>query len=239
MQACNIFNVDLLVSIKESASYVFVGLPARMSRFGRCCFDPRTRLMLPPMASSSMSAASVIFCRYRPMPLSSYNATLSAVDTDRCCLRRAAVAFAVPLPLPAVVVRRCHRRKTLPLSYDAAIVVRRCRCRTTLPSSYNAAVVVQRYYRMPSSAAVVGCCGQGCLWRRCFARELHRKKGTRRCTGVSGCLNIATPIQRLRPPVLRHQAEAQITICAKPGAQEAHMGRTGAYAWRTPGAKKN
>jgi len=60
---------------------------------------------------------------------------------------------------------------------------------------------------------------------------------------VVGC------IQRLRPPVLRHQAEAQITICAKPGAHEAHMGRTWgahgahmgrtwAYARRTPGAKK-
>ena len=35
-----------------------------------CCFDPRTRLMLPPMASSSMSAAAVVFRRYRPMPLS-------------------------------------------------------------------------------------------------------------------------------------------------------------------------
>jgi hypothetical protein len=48
----------------------------------------------------------------------------------------------------------------------------------------------------------------------------------RRCAGVSGRLNIAKPIQRLRPPVLRHQAEAQIIICAKPGAHEAHMGRT-------------
>jgi hypothetical protein len=38
---------------------------------------------------------------------------------------------------------------------------------------------------------------------------------------VSGRLNIAKPIQRLRPPFLRHQAEAQITICAKP-----HTGRT-------------
>jgi hypothetical protein len=52
---------------------------------------------------------------------------------------------------------------------------------------------------------------------------------------VSGRLNI----QQLRPPVLRHQAEAQITICAKPGAHEAHMGRTWAYARRTPGAKRN
>jgi len=41
-----------------------------------------------------------------------------------------------------------------------------------------------------------------------------------------GRQKIAKPIQRLRPPVLRHQAEAQITICAKPGAHEVHMGRT-------------
>ena len=72
-----------------------------------CCFDPRTRLMLPPMASSSISAAAVVFRRYRPMPLSSYDAPLSAVDTDRCRIRRAAVAFVVP----AVA---CHRRMTLP-----------------------------------------------------------------------------------------------------------------------------
>ncbi len=40
--------------------------------------------------------------------------------------------------------------------------------------------------------------------------------------------NIAKPIhiQRLSSPVLRHQAEAQITICAKPGAHRAHTGRT-------------
>jgi hypothetical protein len=74
-----------------------------------CCFDPRTRLMLPPMASLSISAAAVFFRRYRPMTLSSYDAPLSAVDTDRCCLRRAAVAFVVP----AVA---CHRRTTLPSS---------------------------------------------------------------------------------------------------------------------------
>jgi hypothetical protein len=41
------------------------------------------------------------------MPLSSYDAPLSAVDTDRCRIRRAAVAFVVP----AVA---CHRRMTLP-----------------------------------------------------------------------------------------------------------------------------
>ncbi len=91
-----------------------------------CCFDPRTRLMLPPMASSSILAAAVIFRRYRPMPLSSYDAPLSAVDTDRCRLRRAAVAFVVP---------RACRRSTLPSSKDAAVVVVRCRRRRTLPSS--------------------------------------------------------------------------------------------------------
>ena len=89
-----------------------------------CCFDPRTRLMLPPMASPSISAAAVVFRRYRPMPLSSYNAPLSAVDTDRCRLRRAAVAFVMP--------RAC---RCLPSSYDAAVVVVRCRRRRTLPSS--------------------------------------------------------------------------------------------------------
>ena len=139
-----------------------------------CCFDPQTRLMLPPMVSLLMSAAAVVFRQYRPMPLSSYNAPLSAVDTDRCRLCQAAVAFVVPLPSPAVIVQRCPCCMMLPSSYDAAVVVQRCRRRTALPSSYDAAVVVQRYYRMPLSAAVVGCCGQGCLWRRCFARELHR-----------------------------------------------------------------
>jgi hypothetical protein len=69
-----------------------------------CCFDPRTRLMLPPMASSSISAAAVVFRRYRPMPLSSYDAPLSAVDTDQCRICRAAVAFAVT----------CHHCTTLP-----------------------------------------------------------------------------------------------------------------------------
>ena len=44
--------------------------------------------------------------------------------------------------------------------------------------------------------------------------------------------NIAKPIQQLRLPVLRHQAEVQITISAKPGAHEAHMGRTWTYARR-------
>ncbi len=97
--------------------------------------------MLPPMASSSMSAAAVVFRRYRPMPLSSYNALLSAVDTDRCRLHRVAVAFVAPLPSPAIVVRRCRRR-------------------STLPSSKDAAVVVGCYYRMPPSATVIGCCGQ-------------------------------------------------------------------------------
>jgi hypothetical protein len=43
------------------------------------------------------------------LPLSSYDAPLSAIDTDCCRLRRAAVAFVVP----AVA---CHRRTTLPLS---------------------------------------------------------------------------------------------------------------------------
>jgi hypothetical protein len=60
--------------------------------------------MLLLMASLSMSAAAVVFRQYRPMPLSSYHAPLSAVDTDRCRLRRAAVAFVVPLPSPAIVV---------------------------------------------------------------------------------------------------------------------------------------
>jgi len=54
--------------------------------------------------------------------------------------------------------------------------------------------------------------------------ELHRSPSTSNSVPevhVSGRLNIAKPIQRLRPPFLRHQAEAQITICAKP-----HTGRT-------------
>jgi hypothetical protein len=96
-----------------------------------CCFYPRTRLMLPPMASSLILAAAVVFRRYRPMPLSSYDAPLSAVDTDRCRLRRAAVAFVVP-------DIACHRRTTLPSfsmlpsSKDAAVVVGHRR-RTLLP----------------------------------------------------------------------------------------------------------
>ncbi len=40
------------------------------------------------------------------------------------------------------------------------------------------------------------------------------------------------------PPVLRHQAEAQITICTKPGAHEVHMGRTWGTHGRTPRKKK-
>ena len=65
-------------------------------------------------------------------------------------------------------------------------------------------------------------------------RKGVRKKGARSEGGalVSGRLNIAKPIQRLRPPVLRHQAEAQITICAKPGAHEAHA------HGRTPGVRQ-
>ena len=71
--------------------------------------------------------------------------------TMRCCLplTQTAVAFVEPqsplscLPSPAIVVRCCRRS-------------------STLPSPKDAAVVVGRYYRMPSSAAVVGCCGQGC-----------------------------------------------------------------------------
>ena len=100
-----------------------------------CCFNLQTRLMLPPMASSSMSAAAIVFHQYRPMPLSSYDAPLSAVNTDRCRLRQAAVAFVVLLPLPAIVVQCCRCCRMLPSLKDTAIVEGRCRRRRTLPSS--------------------------------------------------------------------------------------------------------
>ena len=109
------------------------------------------------------------------------------------------------MPSPAIVVRHCRRRSTLPSSKDAAGVVVRCRRRRTLLPY----AVVSRRRRLLAAVNA----------------------------GVSGRLNIAKPIQRLRPPVLRHQAEAQ--KLSAPGAHEAHMGRTWAYARRTPGAKKN
>jgi len=43
---------------------------------------------------------------------------------------------------------------------------------------------------------------------------------------------------QLRPPFLRHQAEAQITICAKPCAHRRKPGAHPAYARRSPGSKK-
>ena len=166
--------------------------------------------MPPPMAFSLMLAAAVVFRRYTLMPLSSYDALLSAVDTDCCPLCQAAVAFVVPLPSPVVAVRCCRRR-------------------STLPSLKDAAVVVGRYYRMPSSAATVGCCGQGWLGRT--VPEVH---------WCQRSPDIARPIQRLRPPVLRHQTEAQITICAKPGAHREHTGRTlGAHLAYARRKKKN
>jgi len=77
------------------------------------------------------------------------------------------------------------------------------------------------------------------------ARESSKatsRRGARRCDGVSGRLNIAKSIQRLHPPVLRHQAEVQITICAKPGVRLAHSGRTPgvrlAHSGRTPGVRQ-
>jgi hypothetical protein len=91
---------------------------------------------------------------------------LSAVDTDCCRLRRAAVAFVVPLPLPAIVVQRCRRRSTLPSSKDAAVVVGRCRCRRTLLPH---AVVSRRRRLLQSRMSLVA-----------VFRKGVRKKGARR-----------------------------------------------------------
>ncbi len=118
--------------------------------------------MLPPKASSSMWAAAVIFRRYRPS---------RCPRTMRRCLPSTQTAVAL-VERQSPLSCRC---RCLPSLYDAAVVVVRCRRQRTLPSSQDAAIVVGCYYRMPSSAAVVGCCGQGCLWWRCFARELGRK----------------------------------------------------------------
>ena len=138
--------------------------------------------MLPPMASSSS----------RPLPSSSD-------DIGRCCCPRTmhrclpstqtAVAFVEPQsPLSC----RCRR---LPSSYDAAVVVvaavvdGRCRRRRTLPSSQDAAVVVGRYYPMPSTAAVVGCCQRRLLPSRMtlaavFCKGVCQERCAEgRCTG--------------------------------------------------------
>ena len=87
-----------------------------------CCFDPRTRLMLPPMASSSMSAAAVVFRRYRPS---------RCPRTMRRCLPSTQTAVAL-VERQSPLSCRCRR---LPSSYDAAVVVVRCRRRRTLPLS--------------------------------------------------------------------------------------------------------
>jgi hypothetical protein len=116
-----------------------------------------------------MSAAAVVFQRYRSMPLSSYDAPLSAVDTDRCHLRRA-VAFVVPLPSPAIVVRRCSRRSTLPSSMDAAVVVGRCcRRRTQLPY----AVVSRRRRLLPSRMSLAAVFRKGVRKKGARMREVH------------------------------------------------------------------
>jgi len=128
----------------------------------------------------------------------------------------------------------CTMRRCLPSSQTAVAFVvplspSLCRCRCWPPSQEDAADVVGRNYRMPSSAAVVGWCCRRLLGRvrRPQAAEV---RGVALVSAVAK--NIAKPIQQLRLPVLRHQAEVQITISAKPGAHEAHMGHTWTYARR-------
>ena len=119
-----------------------------------------------------------------------------------------------PLPSYAVDIGRCHRRPDAPLS-----------------------AVITRVSQM-----------------RGRVRRAASRRGARRCVCVSGRWRVGCPTFHRRgvstfssleyrktksvtspallTPVLRHQAEAQIAICAKPGAHPAHTPENPPYARR-------